>query len=405
VLLDKGQNKFEMLVTEVLIQRISPSRAVAFEVLQSVALGGYAADSLLESGHRLSSRDAGLASQIVFGCLRYQAQLDYLIRRYSGKDPVALDGPVLIALRAAIFQIRYLERVPAHAAVHESVEYVKIHKRAASGFVNAVLRKVNRDPVRWPDPATEFSCPGWLIDRWTAHFGAERARAIAAAALQEPDSYIRIRPGAAPPGGVEVEPTTIEGCFRLLSPTPAGVRQQDIGSQAIIGLLDLQPGQSYLDLCAAPGNKTVQALETPLALAIACDISPKRISDVPPVCNRVVLDATRLLPFGRQFDRIFIDAPCSGTGTLARNPEIKWRVQEPDFERFRHKQTRIAIQAAALLAAGGKLLYATCSMEREENEDVVTKVLAEVPRLRCTQQTWRLPGRDEGDGFYAALLQ
>ncbi len=405
MLLDKGQNKFEMLVTEVLIQRISPSRAVAFEVLQSVALGGYATDSLLESGRRLSSRDAGLSSQIVFGCLRYQAQLDYLIRRYSGKDTGALDSPVLIALRAAIFQIRYLERVPAHAAVHESVEYVKIHKRAASGFVNAVLRKVNRDPVRWPDPATEFSCPGWLIDRWTAHFGAERARAIASAALLEPDSYIRIRPGAAPPEGVEVEPTGIEGCFRLLSPSPPGMRQQDIGSQAILSLLDLQPGQSYLDLCAAPGNKTVQALETPLGLAIACDISPRRILDMPPVCSRVVLDATRPLPFGRQFDRIFIDAPCSGTGTLARNPEIKWRVQEPDFERFRRKQTDIAIQAAALLPTGGKLLYATCSMEREENEDVVIKVLAEVPRLRCTRHTWRLPGRDEGDGFYAALLQ
>ncbi|MDQ2776490.1 MAG: hypothetical protein M3Y57_16475 [Acidobacteriota bacterium] len=419
-----------MLVTEVSIQRISPSRAVAFEVLQSVALGGYATDCLLESGQRLSSRDAGLASQIVFGCLRYQSQLDFQIRRYSAKDPGSLDLPVLIVLRAAIFQIRYLERVPAHAAVHESVEYVKTHKRAASGFVNAVLRKVNRDPVRWPDPGTEFSCPGWLIDRWTAHFGAEQARAIARAALQEPDSYIRIRPGAEPPEGVDFEPTAIEGCFRLLSPRrplpdgrgsgpdyseprPSGsglreslqMRQQDIGSQAILSLLDLQPGQSYLDLCAAPGNKTAQALETPLGLAIACDISPKRILDIPPVCSRVVLDATRPLPFARQFDRIFIDAPCSGTGTLARNPEIKWRVQEPDFDRLRHKQTQIAIEAAKYLAAGGKLLYATCSMEREENEDVVTKVLAETPRLRCTREMWRLPGRDEGDGFYAALLQ
>ena len=392
-------------MTEVLIQRISPSRAVAFEVLQSVALGGYATDCLLDSAGRLSSRDAGLASQIVFGCLRYQAQLDYLIGRYSGKTATALDPPVLIALRAAIFQIRYLERVPPHAAVHESVEYVKSHKRAASGFANAVLRKVNRNPVRWPDEETELSCPGWLLNRWAEHFGAEQSRAIASAALDEPVSYIRIRPGDAPPEGVEIEPTGISGCFRLLSLSPAGVRHQDIGSQVIIPLLDLQAGQTYLDLCAAPGNKTLQALEMPLELAIACDISPKRILDIPPVCSRVVLDATRPLPFDRRFDRIFIDAPCSGTGTLARNPEIKWRVQNLDFERFRQKQTQIATQGAKLLAPGGKLLYATCSMEREENEEVVAKVLAAVPELHCTHEMWRVPGRVEGDGFYAALFE
>jgi 16S rRNA (cytosine967-C5)-methyltransferase len=190
----------------------------------------------------------------------------------------------------------------------------------------------------------------------------------------------------------------------LLSPLQAGVRLQDISSQAIVPLLDLSPGQKYLDLCSAPGNKTLQALETPLGLAVACDISEKRIREVPPVCPRVVLDATEPLPFGIRFDRIFIDAPCSGTGTLARNPEIKWRLQPEELIRFRDKQTAILRQALQLLALGGKLVYATCSLEREENEDVVQNLLREDRRLVCRQELWRLPGREEGDGFYAAVL-
>jgi 16S rRNA (cytosine967-C5)-methyltransferase len=169
-------------------------------------------------------------------------------------------------------------------------------------------------------------------------------------------------------------------------------------------LLDLRPGLTYLDLCAAPGNKTLQALETPLSLAIACDISERRIRDIPPVCPRVVLDATTPLPFSRLFDRIFIDAPCSGTGTLARNPEIKWRVQPQDFSRFHDKQLQITAQALQLLAPGGKLLYATCSLEQEENEDVIRQILADSAHVHCERELWRLPGRDEGDGFYAAVL-
>jgi 16S rRNA (cytosine967-C5)-methyltransferase len=363
-----------MRVTGVLMGEISVARQAAFDVLQSVARGGYASDILRARTRQLTSRDAGLAGQIAFGCLRFQAQLDHLIARYSGRNPGELDQAVRIILRTAIFQLRYLTKIPTHAAVHEAVELTKLHKRAAAGFVNAVLRKVNCDPVPWPDLATELSCPAWLLDRWTGHFGAEPARKIAAAALEEPVPYMRNQ------------------------------RFHDIGSQAIVPLLDLQPGQTYLDLCAAPGNKTLQALETPLALAVACDISPRRIRDIPPVCPRVVLDATRPLPFEAKFDRIFIDAPCSGTGTLSRNPEIKWRVQQPDFANFHARQVQIALQAVRLLAPDGKLLYATCSLESEENEDVVRTLMERVPELQCERTLWRLPGHDEGDGFYAALL-
>jgi 16S rRNA (cytosine967-C5)-methyltransferase len=378
---------------------------VAFDVLRAVSDGAYASDTLRIRSRSLDSRDGGLSAQVVFGCLRYQSQLDYLIFFYSGRQVATLDLPVVIAMRMALFQLRYLERIPAHAAVHDSVELVKLHKRAAAGLVNAALRKVTRDPVKWPDRATELSCPAWLLNRWEAHFGIDTARTIAAAALEEPMAYIRCAPGLPKPADVEIESTPVAGAYRVLSPLPADARLHDIGSQAILPLLDLRPGLTYLDLCAAPGNKTVQALETPLSLAIACDVSWKRIREIPPVCPRVVLDATQALPFRAPFDRIFIDAPCSGTGTLSRNPEIKWRVTDQDFTRFCHKQIEIASQAVKLLAPAGLLLYATCSLEREENEEVVRHVLASQPRLEIQREVWRLPGRDLGDGFYAALLR
>ncbi len=182
------------------------------------------------------------------------------------------------------------------------------------------------------------------------------------------------------------------------------MRLHDIGAQAIFPLLDLQPGHRYLDLCAAPGNKTLQALENPLSLAVACDISFRRAREIPDICRRLVLDASRPLPFDAAFDRILIDAPCSGTGTLARNPEIKWRLKPEDIQRHREKQVRIVSHAIPHLALEGKLLYATCSLEREENEEVVREILAQHPDLRCENEMWRLPGRDEGDGFYAAVL-
>jgi 16S rRNA (cytosine967-C5)-methyltransferase len=393
-----------MHVTGLLMGKISPPRAVAFEVLQDIAEGGYAADALRKVSHGLDARDAGLASQIVFGCLRFQGQLDYLICMYSGRRIQDLDAAVALVLRMAIFQLRYLERIPAHAAVHESVELVKRHKRAAAGLVNAVLRKVNRAAVSWPSEEIEFSCPEWLLARWRAHFGADTARAIAKAALSEPAAYIRVRPGDDLPEGVFAERTQIEGCWRLLPSSRPGMRLHDISSQAILPLLDLRAGQTYLDLCSAPGNKTLQAIETPLSCAIACDVSERRLRDVPPVCPRVVLDATQTLPFSRPFDRIFIDAPCSGTGTLARNPEIKWRVRAEDFARFREKQIRIVAQGLKLLAPGGKLLYATCSLETEENEEVIRRIVVGEPGLRVEQAMWRLPGRDEGDGFYGVVL-
>jgi 16S rRNA (cytosine967-C5)-methyltransferase len=390
---------------KVLIARISPARVVALQTLEAVAEGAYASDTLRHFSEKLSSRDAGLASQIVFGCLRLQMQLDHLIERYSGRKAAKLDWPVLLVLRTGIFQLRYLERVPAHATVNDAVDWIKSRARSAAGFVNAVLRKVDRNPVQWPDVATELSMPAWLLERWMLHFGAEQARKIATAALLEPVPYIRVAPGSDLPDGMDLEPTGIAGAYRVLSTPPRTARLHDVGSQAIVPLLELEAGNSYLDLCAAPGNKTVQALETWQLKAVACDVSSTRIRDIPPLCDRVVLDASEPLPFNCPFDRILIDAPCSGTGTLARNPEIKWRVQPLDFSRFGEKQYRIAEQGARCLAVRGTMVYATCSLEKEENETVVRQLLGARPDLRLTNEMWRLPGRDEGDGFYAATLQ
>jgi 16S rRNA (cytosine967-C5)-methyltransferase len=363
-------SKTPHLLTTQYSREVSPAREVAFQILQRVAGGGFASDLLRTQTAPLDARDAGLAETLVFGCLRYQAQLDFLIAHYSGRPQTKLDPEVRLALHLGIFQLRYLERIPAHAAVTESVDLVKrARKRSAAGFVNAVLRKVTRDAVPWPDRATELSTPEWMLARWDAHFGPEASSQIAKAALDQPESSIN--------------PTT--------------GRQQDAGAQTIVPLLDIRPGMTVLDLCAAPGNKTAQALAAG-GRVTACDRSLARLKEVPAEAARLVLDAAQTLPFSRKFDRILIDAPCSGTGTLSRNPEIKWRIQPSDLERFPALQRAILTNALPHLAPAGLLVYSTCSLEREENEDVVAGFAVASTHLR-------LPGRDPGDGFFAAVIK
>jgi 16S rRNA (cytosine967-C5)-methyltransferase len=351
----------------------APARSLAFDILLRVEAGAYASELLTAHTAAFDSRDAGLTGQIVFGVLRYRAQLDYLIDRYSVRSP-KLDSEVRTALRMAIYQLRYLERIPAHAAVTESVDLVKrARKRSAAGFVNAVLRKVNRDPVPWPTREVELSCPEWLLARWERQYGVEAAMGIARAALTEPAAYVNAGTG----------------------------RTQDIGSQSIVPLLRLAPGLHFLDLCAAPGNKTAQALESGVH-AIACDLHFHRIAQLKSLTgNLLVLDGTRPLPFNRAFDRILVDAPCSGTGTLGRNPEIKWRLKPADLDDLPRRQSALVANARASLAPGGLLVYSTCSMEPEENEGVISGV----PPALILETMRRLPGRDPGDGFYAAVIK
>ncbi len=377
---------------------ISPARSAAFEILRLVEQGGYATDLLASRTAGLDSRDAGLAEEVVLGSLRSQAQLDFLIRHFSGRPASRLDTEVRIALRMGIYQMRYLTRVPAHAAVGEAVELVKrARKRSAIGFVNAVLRKVHRNPVAWPDRATELSHPAWILERWDRQYGPETAEKIARANLVAPETYVRV--SGPLPSGPELEATEVAGCYRFISGAPQGLRIQDIGSQSIVPLLELQPGQTYLDVSAAPGNKTAQALESGVR-AVACDVNFRRLAAMRELgCDLVVMDGTQTLPFNRRFDRILLDAPCSGTGTLARNPEIRWRLRPEDFPALHERQSRMLRNALERLAPGGRLVYSTCSLEREENEDVVNEASARVLRL------WRrLPGVNPGDGFFAAMI-
>ena len=346
---------------------ISPARQAAFDVLRKVHQGGYASDLLLQRNAELDSRDAGLASEIVFGCLRYQAQLDFLIAR---RVPRAPDIEVRIALRMGVYQLRYLDRIPPHAAVGESVELVKhAHKASAAGLVNAILRRIDQKPVPWPDRATELSMPAWLLDRWDHQYGRETANKIATTSLAPVETYVA-----------------------------STGRIQDIGAQSIVPLIDLHPGQTFLDLCAAPGNKTAQAIACGVR-AIACDVHLHRLRQMRDLnCELVALDGTRPLPFRAKFDRILIDAPCSGTGTLGRNPEIKWRLRPVDLADLHAKQVALVQNALEHLCAGGRLVYSTCSLEREENEDVVAEIGGDWKTSR------RLPGLDPGDGFFAAAF-
>lgn len=375
---------------------VSPARLIAFEVLLLVESGGYASDLLLSKSAKLDGRDAGLASEIVYGCLRRQAQLDFLIQHFSGRT-TKLDSEVRIALRMGIYQLRYLNRVPTHAAVGESVELVKRAKKAsAAGFVNAVLRKAISGEVAFTDRATALSTPAWLLAEWDRQFGSETANRIAEAFLEKPEIYVR---SAVPRAGME--PTDVPGCYRVTS-LPADFRAMDIGSQTIVPLLDLQPGQTFLDLCAAPGNKTAQAIESGVK-AIACDIHLHRATEIG-VCPAVVLDARRPLPFRTRFDRILVDAPCSGTGTLGRNPEIRWRISKEDLQDLHKRQVAILSQAVDALPPGGRLVYSTCSLETTENESVVREVLAAKAGRTLVLERRRTPGVDPGDGFYAAVI-
>jgi 16S rRNA (cytosine967-C5)-methyltransferase len=212
-----------------------------------------------------------------------------------------------------------------------------------------------------------------MLVRWERQYGSTIARGIAQAALAEPETYIN----------------------------PATGRQQDIGAQFIVPLLGIEPGMTVLDLCAAPGNKTAQALAAG-GRVTAGDRYLRRLAEVPGEAARVVLDAAEQLPFSGahdtgRFDRILLDVPCSGTGTLARNPEIKWRLQPSDIPVFQRRQRKMIERALPHLSPGGRLVYATCALEREENEAVIEG-------LPVLETHFRIPGRDHGDGFFAAVI-
>ncbi len=417
---------------------VSPARRTAFDILLRVETDGAFSDELLHSARTeaLDERDRGLVFELVLGCLRRQGELDDRIARLSRRAAAKLDAEVSIALRLGCYQLGFLSRVPAHAAVSESVALVRrARKHSAAGLVNAVLRRAADAPAEAGSP--ERSYPEWLDQRWKEHWGEEAAGAFAAANLETPKTYLRLNArfpfeetiAQLRREGVETAATELPGCRVVVRGRVAEtgcseqgrVSIQDVSSQMVVPLLDLRPGLSFLDVCAAPGGKTRQAVELLrggegklAAPAVACDVHLHRFRammpagggtlDVGRAFDRVVADARSPLPFRRLFDRVLVDAPCSGTGTLARNPEIKWRLKPGDLVDLQAKQRGILSNALDCLAPGGVLVYSTCSMEPEENRQVVEGLLGEGSDFRAVDWLERLPGRDAGDGFFACKI-
>ena len=408
---------------------LSPARRAAYRILKRVETGGYSSELLHTSPElaEMDPRDRALATELVLGSLRWQGALDDLLRQAARRPVEKLDQEVRIALRMGAYQLRYLERIPDRAAVSESVELVRrARKRSAMGLVNAVLRRLPESPEHEGDRERELAHPTWLVERWRRTYGDEAAQGILRFNQTPPPTYLRLNVRfpieetleRLAREGIETATTELSACRRVLAGRPAAteclrqgrVRIQDLGSQAIVPLLDLAPGLGFLDLCAAPGGKTYQALETTGCdlLAVAADRHLHRLSTMRRLATcpvpLVVLDAENELPFRSAFDRVLVDAPCSGTGTLARNPEIKWRLTEDDLADLARKQRRILSRGLDALTPDGILVYSTCSLEPEENRQVVETVLSERTAFVASEYLDRLPGREEGDGFFACRI-
>src|ERR1700752_4660849 len=433
---------------------ISPARLTAFEVLRGVEKGGFSSTLLASTEPQLEPLDRALCHELVMGVLRWQLYLDKVVEHFSGRTANSLDAPVRLALRLGLYQLRFLSRIPASAAVNESVNLVQ-HARLSSArtFVNAVLRRATREPEY--DPASNISDslerisvatshPGWLIKRWSDSFGNEETEALAKANNEPPPIAFRvIRANAEQSAlltklsgeGAGLESSDIAaGAWRVTGATKA-VRElvergqiyiQDEASQLVAQLLDVQKGDRILDVCAAPGGKTTLIADRAGndGFVVASDLSTSRILTLANTVERqqlkntsfVVVDAEQSLPFQQgYFDRVLVDAPCSGSGTLRGNPEIRWRLSPADFSLQAKRQLRILRNAAQVLRPGGRLIYSTCSVEREENEDVVIEFLDNAPEFRSVQVDSALatssgfvrtsPQRDNTDGFFVAMLE
>jgi 16S rRNA (cytosine967-C5)-methyltransferase len=440
---------------------VSPARRMAMELLYRVEAEGAFASVLIASipEPSLERRDRALVQELVLGVLRWRKTLDYFIERYTGRPPSQLDLQVLIALRLGLYQLRYLSRVPASAAVDESVKLVRLARlSSASGLVNAVLRRAARSIADLPgseiaDPieklAVQTAHPAWMLERWMKALGPSETHSLALANNRAPNVAFRVNTLRAQPeealaalerAGVQFHTSAMTpGAYiadqgsALASTAPAReglIYVQDEASQLVSLLLDPKPGERVLDLCAAPGSKTshIAALAGRDSTIVACDLHPHRLRTLVSSCiklnagsvDAVALDATCDLPFtcaASPFDRVLVDAPCSGTGTLRENPEIKWRLSAPDIARMAEVQLKLLETGVRAVGPGGRLVYSTCSIELEENERIIRKLLEQGAPfdimkpdagagLVTTDGFIRTyPHQHGSDGFFAAVLK
>lgn len=403
---------------------ISAGRRIAFDVLSRVETQHAYAGDLLHAGltAKIRAADAALATELSLGVLRQQRLLDFLIERQSRKRIAGLDREVVIALRLGLYQLRFLNRVPARAAIYESVEIVKqSRKKSAATFVNAVLRGASaaaRADVAPLLPASLplaerlgilHSHPTWLVERWLGRFGEAGTNALLEANNRAPELAGVIHDASARDevvhsmerSGLQILPGRwLRDAFRAsggsLAQTAAfregRVSIQDEASQMVPLLLDVQRGDSVLDLCAAPGGKTATLARAagPEAIVVAADRHAHRLGAIKKHFTRlrlrdveiVELDGTLALPFRAKFARVLVDAPCSGTGTLGRNPEIRWSLRVEDLGELHERQVALLRAGLGQLEAGGRLIYSTCSLEAEENEAVIEEALGGVNGYR-----------------------
>jgi len=418
-----------------LAKGISPARLAAFKILQHVEGGAFSSVLLAAEEPRLQAVDRALCHELVLGSLRWQLLLDRIVEHFSKRRVESLDLAVRIALRLGLYQLRFLTRIPSPAAVNESVNLVRVARlSSAAAFVNAVLRRAVREPEYDPaadiaDPiekiAVQTSHPLWLIERWANSFGLQEAEAFARANNLVPPTAFRVVGNQSEilakltAAGATLESSNVvDHAWRVSGATSflrelsaAGeVYLQDEASQLVAQLLDAKPGERVLDLCAAPGGKTTMIAQRTgdRALVVAADRSATRMETVVTTTRLhrlegikpVILDAAEQLPFPQgSFDKVMVDAPCSGTGTLRRNPEIRWRLSPADIPALAEQQKRILGRAMKMVQPGGRLVYSTCSVEREENEEVVAEFGL---RPLETIRTW--PHRHGCDGFFVALF-
>lgn len=400
---------------------VAPARRVAARVLRRVSEEGAFADLALEAEidrDQLDARDGALATEIALGVLRWQRWLDALVAPHSRRPVERLDPPVLTALRMAVYQLAFLDRVPARAAVHDAVELVKPRaKPGVAEFVNAVLRGfarrgvAERNPALPADPverlAVRCSFPTWLCARWVGRLGALDAERLmlamnerppltlrtntlrttreALAARLEAEEGVRARPTPLAPEGLDVEHGGAPGQWQAL--VEGDAIPQDQASILVGHLLAPQPGDVVGDACAAPGTKTTHlaALMRDTGKIVALDPQRARLALVDRAAWRlgVTIVETREGPvealapaLAGRCDRVLVDAPCSNLGVLRRNPEVKWRRRQEDIALAAERQRSILTAAAWMVRDGGRLVYATCSLEPEENDEVVRAFLA-----------------------------
>jgi len=385
-------------------------------------------------------RDHALLLELVSGTVRMRGAIDYQLSLRVKRPLAKLDAAVLRILRVSAFQLIYLSRLPASAVINDAVELTRrAGKSSASGLANAVLRAVarDRDTLSWPpetDPdhlAIVHSHPRWLIERWVARYGLADTTAWlafnnqAAALCLAANRHLTTREALAEEllsDGVTTRPTSrASNGLEVLDGRALNTRAfregrcivQDEASQLIGDLAFASATGRVLDLCASPGGKTLALSAARGARVIASDVRPNRVRllartlsrcRVPNVAVLHVADGP--LPFRDEtFDLVLIDAPCSGLGTVRRDPDIRWRRAPADLPRFAAAQRALLSRVAGLVKPGGRLIYSTCSSEPEENEDVVSAFLAGHPGFSERQRHQTLPFRDHLEAFFASVLE